>query len=633
MIKRIYSQNKEIINYLFFGVLTTIVSLLTYYILTSTIFNPEKAIELQIANIISWIFSVTFAYITNRKYVFNSKSEDILSECSKFFTSRIATLLLDILIMFLGVTILKFNDKIIKIISQVLIIIGNYILSKIFVFNSKDNLKKDKKKRIINYIKNNKYIIIFFSLVFILFTYCSLQCFPASDDLPYSLFYRSPDRISTIGQIIRNQVSDYLTINGRIIVHSVVQFMLMFNRNLFSVVNALCIITSFIFMYKISVYFVDKKNINKLILFIIITSLFLLVKDLKYMIYWQAGSVNYVWVFMLLLIFIYYYLVNGLKKYKILNFVIIFILSLLHESSFCFMLFLIIFDIIKNLIENKKIGKKDAILYLIYIALCILGGLINIKSPGNIYRMSLENDWYNLSIIEKFKISLPVISKEVFGIFDTENMIPTLFILLLCITLFKTKDKYNIISGVFIFLLSILSYVTNNGWLYFILAIVIIIGLIIYNYKNKKLSIIVLWISFYSVIYSMAITPLYDSNRPNYYIYLFMICNICIFLNILSNRKIINNFIIVLFVCLLIYTGYTEYKIYSYIGSIKQERLNEILKVKKDNLKILNIKKINDKYSKYHAECNSPENKDYWAYNYFIYYYELPNDIDVRLVE
>ena len=144
MIRTIYLKYKEIINYLIFGVLTTIVSLATYYILTSTIINPNNGIELQIANIISWILSVSFAYITNRKYVFNSKSKNILSECSKFFTSRIVTLLLDILIMFIGVTLLKYNDKIVKIISQVLIIIGNYILSKIFVFNNKKKLKQKK---------------------------------------------------------------------------------------------------------------------------------------------------------------------------------------------------------------------------------------------------------------------------------------------------------------------------------------------------------------------------------------------------------------------------------------------------------------------------------------------------------
>jgi len=134
MIKNLYIKYKEIINYLIFGVLTTLVSLLTYYLLVYTILNPNNPIELQIANIISWITCVTFAYITNRKYVFNSKDKNILKEITKFYSSRLSTLFIDMLIMFIFVTKLKFNDKLIKIIVQIIIIILNYILSKLLVF-------------------------------------------------------------------------------------------------------------------------------------------------------------------------------------------------------------------------------------------------------------------------------------------------------------------------------------------------------------------------------------------------------------------------------------------------------------------------------------------------------------------
>lgn len=133
----LYKKYKEIINYLIFGVLTTVVSLLTYYLLVLTILNPNNPLELQIANIISWITCVTFAYITNRIYVFNSKNKNILKEIIKFYSSRLTTLLIDMLIMFIFVTKLEFNDKIIKIIVQVIIIILNYILSKILVFKHK----------------------------------------------------------------------------------------------------------------------------------------------------------------------------------------------------------------------------------------------------------------------------------------------------------------------------------------------------------------------------------------------------------------------------------------------------------------------------------------------------------------
>ena len=128
---------REVIMYLIFGVLTTVVSLVVYYALIFTVLNPENAIQLQIANILSWIAGVAFAYVTNRKYVFESKETNKVKELSKFVTSRLVTLFLDMFIMFMGVTCLKGNDKIVKLISQVLVIIGNYVFSKIFVFKKK----------------------------------------------------------------------------------------------------------------------------------------------------------------------------------------------------------------------------------------------------------------------------------------------------------------------------------------------------------------------------------------------------------------------------------------------------------------------------------------------------------------
>lgn len=138
-LKNIYLKQKEIINYIIVGVLTTIVSLIIYYGLVLTILNPENALELQIANIISWIISVIFAYITNRKFVFESKSKNIKSEFLSFVGSRILTLLFDMGIMFVGVSILSFSDKKMKLISQVIVIVSNYVLSKLFVFKKKKN--------------------------------------------------------------------------------------------------------------------------------------------------------------------------------------------------------------------------------------------------------------------------------------------------------------------------------------------------------------------------------------------------------------------------------------------------------------------------------------------------------------
>ena len=161
-IKELYQKYKEIINYLIFGVLTTVVSLVTYYICVFTVLDPDNAIQLQIANVISWIISVAFAYITNRKFVFESNEENKIKEATKFVTSRIATLLMDMVIMCVGVTTLKFNDKIMKLVSQVVVIVMNYILSKLIVFKKKSQSKMEIRSKLI------KLMTICFSIVFLI---------------------------------------------------------------------------------------------------------------------------------------------------------------------------------------------------------------------------------------------------------------------------------------------------------------------------------------------------------------------------------------------------------------------------------------------------------------------------------
>lgn len=131
-------QYREIIRYLVVGLLTTIVSLVTYYTCVLFFLNPQSALELQIANICSWIVAVTFAYVTNRVFVFQSKRKDWLQEAMVFYSSRIITLFIDMIIMFLMVTLCGFNDKVAKLMVQVVVTVANYIFSKLFVFRTKN---------------------------------------------------------------------------------------------------------------------------------------------------------------------------------------------------------------------------------------------------------------------------------------------------------------------------------------------------------------------------------------------------------------------------------------------------------------------------------------------------------------
>ena len=131
----------EIIRYLIVGVLTTVVSLGVYYVCVLTFLNPQSALQLQAANVLSWIAAVTFAYITSRIYVFQSKRKDWLQEAAAFYSSRLLTLFMDMAIMFVMVTLCGMNDKLGKLVVQVVVTIANYIFSKLFVFRVS---KKDK---------------------------------------------------------------------------------------------------------------------------------------------------------------------------------------------------------------------------------------------------------------------------------------------------------------------------------------------------------------------------------------------------------------------------------------------------------------------------------------------------------
>ena len=132
------NKHSELLSYLIVGILTTIVSYGVYCLLTLFFLDPYNKFELQIANVVSWICAVTFAYFTNRKYVFKSEEKNMFKEGSKFYLSRILTLLLDMATMFIMVSLLHVNDKLSKLVSQVLVTIGNYIISKFWVFTKKE---------------------------------------------------------------------------------------------------------------------------------------------------------------------------------------------------------------------------------------------------------------------------------------------------------------------------------------------------------------------------------------------------------------------------------------------------------------------------------------------------------------
>ena len=133
----LYKKHKEIINYIVVGGLTTLVSMAFFYGSTLTFLDGNDAVELQIANVISWIGAVFFSYVANRIFVFESKSPKIIKELSAFVASRLLTLFMDMGTMFVLSTLLHINYNFSKIVAMVIVTVGNYVISKIFVFRKK----------------------------------------------------------------------------------------------------------------------------------------------------------------------------------------------------------------------------------------------------------------------------------------------------------------------------------------------------------------------------------------------------------------------------------------------------------------------------------------------------------------
>lgn len=127
--------NKETINYLIFGVLTTLINITSYKVCTKVNINYIAS------TVIAWVLAVAFAYITNKLYVFESKSFEpslVIKEATNFILSRLFSGACDLLFMVVAVEMFYINDFIAKIFTNVFVVIINYILSKMFIFkNSK----------------------------------------------------------------------------------------------------------------------------------------------------------------------------------------------------------------------------------------------------------------------------------------------------------------------------------------------------------------------------------------------------------------------------------------------------------------------------------------------------------------
>lgn len=120
---------KELILYVIFGILTTLVNIAAYLFLVRVL-----NINYLISNVLAWFFSVLFAYVTNKIWVFESRNTNIIKEISLFFGGRIFSGVVDTGMMYLMIDILTIDDVISKIFIQVVVVILNYVISKLIVF-------------------------------------------------------------------------------------------------------------------------------------------------------------------------------------------------------------------------------------------------------------------------------------------------------------------------------------------------------------------------------------------------------------------------------------------------------------------------------------------------------------------
>jgi putative flippase GtrA len=142
-----YRLHKEILMYLFFGGCTTIVGIIFYAIPIMLINLPDVTLfgikintAVQVSNVISWICAVTFAYVTNRTWVFEDKAhgaKDTARECFAFFAGRLVTLIIENILLNIAAASLGMDEIIAKIAVSVITVILNYIISKLFVFKEK----------------------------------------------------------------------------------------------------------------------------------------------------------------------------------------------------------------------------------------------------------------------------------------------------------------------------------------------------------------------------------------------------------------------------------------------------------------------------------------------------------------
>ncbi len=131
-LERLWDKHRDVVPYIVFGVLTTVVNVAVYWMAAHLL-----GFSVMPSTVIAWVLAVLFAYVTNRKWVFRSEAKGaaaIAREMIAFFACRLATGALDVGCMFLFVDVLAFDDVVVKAAANVLVIVLNYVASRLVIF-------------------------------------------------------------------------------------------------------------------------------------------------------------------------------------------------------------------------------------------------------------------------------------------------------------------------------------------------------------------------------------------------------------------------------------------------------------------------------------------------------------------
>lgn len=434
----------------------------------------------------------------------------------------------------------------------------------------------------------DKIIVLLFLL---LMMYTMSQTFLTSDDLAYS-FMRTAFtktkyiRITTLNQIIKDNIYGYYMWTGRFITHCIVEFLLIFEKNIWAIFNS-AILTIYVVILSSIEKRIGKKKEYTILLLVNIT-LLLSMSELKYLLYWVAGSVNYIWPLTLIL----YYTYKNLEDEEYENYALLLLISILQELSLTYIFIFIIIKIYKKYKKTKKIDLTP----LIPI---VLGGIILLAAPGNFKRLStLQTDNGIIKYINSLRTTLKLVL----------NIKQPVVILYLIINFTKQKNK--------LFYLSIFLLAQFESFFY-----ILIIYLSIKPAINKTMAL-----SFYGTMIFMALIPSYEGIHPYIYIYTYMIIENSISILTIKKQKII---LIMFMISTMIY-GTIEYKTYKDIGKIKQQRIENIENAKVNNKSIIELKKIKNEKKLIDANANDDALN---TRKYIIKYYDLNENIKIEFID